>query len=318
MAQSSNHLQRGYVPFSGDPAEFSGWVMLTRSLMSEAGLSRIMSGVETAPGPLTAGATDEAAAGHRKAVLKFTEKNGKLYTRLLLATSDGPDEYTSPASQVVQQHEPVGDEEYGDGRGAFVALEQKYRVEGVFRMQQLHDELASVAVTAADKYDPARAVQQLRRICLELGKLGDTVVEARKAHALLRALPDRQYGSFKTVLLFEKPTLGDGGLVFDDIARRANSYHAMQIRGKVSDHDDGSGSHGRALNTVTHGGARGFRKQGGRGGRGGRRGNGGRTANGSTSGSGSNGNDSNGSGTSGGDSAGKAHGARGNDRGSHN
>ena len=185
----------------------------------------------------------------------------------------------------MQSFGPVGDEEFGDGRGGFVALEQKYRVDGTSRMQQLHDELAAVAVTAAGKYDPARAIQQFRRVFHEAGKLGDTVVQQRQAHAILKALPDKQYGLFKTVLLVESPTVGSGALGFDDIARRAKLYHAMQIRGKVLGHDDGSGSHGRALNTVTHGGARGFRKHGGRGGRGGRRGNGGTTANGSTNGS---------------------------------
>ncbi|CAB1113561.1 unnamed protein product [Ectocarpus sp. CCAP 1310/34] len=117
MAQSLNHLQRGYVPFSGDPVRFEGWVTLTRSLMSEAGLSRVMSGAEIAPAPLPAGAIDTQIAGHEKIALKFKENNGKVYTRLPLATSDGPDGYSSPASQVVQQHGPVGDEEYGDGRG---------------------------------------------------------------------------------------------------------------------------------------------------------------------------------------------------------
>ncbi|CAB1121335.1 unnamed protein product [Ectocarpus sp. CCAP 1310/34] len=182
-------------------------------------------------------------------------------------------------------------------------------------MQQLHDEFASVAVTAADKFDPARAVQQLRRICHELGNLGDNVVEARQSNALLQAVPDKQYGSLKTALLCEKPNLGGSeGLGFDAIVQRATVFHAMQIRGKVSDHDDGSGSHGRALNTVTHGGARGFRKRGGRGGRGGLRGNGGKTANGSTSSDGNNSNNS--GGTSGEARAGNAQGARGNDRGS--
>ncbi|CAB1099484.1 unnamed protein product [Ectocarpus sp. CCAP 1310/34] len=286
--------------------------------MYEADLGRVMSGAEKAP-TVAEDADAATTATYERKLQKFQEKNGKLYTRLLLATSDCPEGYSSPASQVVQSFGPVGDEEFGDGRSAFVALEQKYRVDGTFRMQQLHDELAAVAVTAADKYDPARAIQQLRRIFHELGKLGDTVVKQRQAHAILKALPDKQYGSFKTVLLVESPTVGSGALGFDDIARRATLYHAMQIRGKVLDQDDGSGSHGRALNTVTHGGARGFRKHGGRGGRGGRRGNGGRTTNGSTNGS-SNGNYSSGGGSAGnagGGSAGNAQGARGNYRGNN-
>jgi len=87
---------------------------------------------------------------------------------------------------------------------------------------------------------------------------------------------------------------GSEGMKFDEIARQVTQFHAKQVRGTILDLDDGSGSHGRALNTVTHGGARGFRKQGGRGGRGSRRGNGGRT------GTGSSGSNSNGGGTSGG------------------
>ena len=36
-------------------------------------------------------------------------------------------------------------------------------------MQELHDQLATLQVIAADKYDPARVIQELRRICVELG-----------------------------------------------------------------------------------------------------------------------------------------------------
>jgi len=90
----------------------------------------------------------------------------------------------------------------------------------------------------------------LRRICIELDALGDKVVPTRKTHAFLKALPDEHYGSFKTVLLCQKPRDGGAALDFEDIANRATSYHAMQIRGKVSVHDDGTGSHGRVLNKV--------------------------------------------------------------------
>ena len=92
----------------------------------------------------------------------------------------------------------------------------------------------------------------------------------------------------KTVLLCEKPADGGEALGVETIANRATSYHAMQIRGKVSVHEDGTGSHGRVLNTVVHEGAREFRRQGGRGQRLSGRGNGGRAANGNTSSSNSN------------------------------
>ena len=150
-------------------------------------------------------------------------------------------------------------------------------------MQELQDQLESLAVAADDQFDPARAIQQLRRISTELGALGDKVVPTRKTHAFLKALPDKHYGSFKTVMMGEKPRNGSAAIEFDDVANRATAYHAMQIRGKVSTNDDGSGSQGRALNTVVHGGAPEFRTRGGRVQGCGRRGNGGRTSNGNNS-----------------------------------
>ena len=116
------------------------------------------------------------------------------------------------------------------------------------------------------------------------------------------------------MLLCERPS-GDGvALDFEDVANRATSYHAMQIRGKVSSNDYGTGSHGRALNTVVHGGARDFHRQGGREQGRGRRGNGSGTAN--VNNNSSNSNNSNGVFNSngnlhGGSSAGNARGARG-------
>ena len=87
-------------------------------------------------------------------------------------------------------------------------------------------------MTADDKFDPARAIQQLRRISTELDALGDKVVPTRKTYAFLKALPDKRYGSFKTVLLCDKPRYGSAAFDFDVVANRATAYHAMQIRGK--------------------------------------------------------------------------------------
>ena len=55
-------------------------------------------------------------------------------------------------------------------------------------MQQLHDQFGSLEVTAVDQFDPARVIQELRRICIELDVLGDKVVPTRKTHAFLTAL----------------------------------------------------------------------------------------------------------------------------------
>ena len=106
--------------------------------MYEVGLGKVMSGTEKAS-EAPADSTETAAAAFEKDKLAFKEKNGELYKRLYLATSDCPDGFSSTASQVVQSFAPIWPEEFGDGRGAFLALESKYRVDGAFRMQELQD-----------------------------------------------------------------------------------------------------------------------------------------------------------------------------------
>ena len=106
--------------------------------MSEACLGKVMSGTETAPAALADGSPGNVAA-QEAAALALKEKNGKLYTLLLLATSDCPEGYSSAASQLVQSFAPIGTEEFDDGRGAFLALKAKYRLNGTCRMQQPHD-----------------------------------------------------------------------------------------------------------------------------------------------------------------------------------
>ena len=177
---------------------------------------------------------------------------------MLIATAESRDGYASVAAQVVQAYAPVGTAEFGDGRGAVMALEAKYRLDGESRMQELHDQLANLQVTAAEKYHPTRVIQELRRICVELGVLGDVVFPARKNHAFFRALPDEKYESLKIVLLCDRQRDGSPSK-FEDIAARATSYHAMQIRYCVTAKkesagrgEDNAGSHERALMTVAY------------------------------------------------------------------
>ena len=54
---------------------------------------------------------------------RFGEKNGELFTRMLLATAGCCEEYASVVVQVVQAYAPVGTAESSDGRGAVMALE---------------------------------------------------------------------------------------------------------------------------------------------------------------------------------------------------
>ena len=97
--------------------------------MYEGGLGKVMSGTEKAPEAPT-DSTETAAAAFEKDKLALKENNGELYIRLYLATSDCPDGFSSAAFQVVQSFAPIWSEESGDGSGAFLALESKYRVDG--------------------------------------------------------------------------------------------------------------------------------------------------------------------------------------------
>ena len=79
---------------------------------------------------------------------------------MLLATADCREGHASVAAQVVQAYAPVGTAKFGDGRGAVIALEAKYRLDGESRMQELHDQLANLQVTEDELYDPARVIQE--------------------------------------------------------------------------------------------------------------------------------------------------------------
>ena len=96
----SSPFRKGY-SLNGEPKQYHGWMTLQRSLMYEDGLGKVMSGVETAPAALEEDATQLQRTQYAKETRRF-EKNGKLFTRVLLATADSRDGYASVAAQVVQ------------------------------------------------------------------------------------------------------------------------------------------------------------------------------------------------------------------------
>ena len=126
--------RKGYSRFNGEPNQYHGWMTLQRSLMYEDGLGKVMSGVETAPAALKEDATQLQRTQYAKDTRRFEEKNGKLFTTMLLATADSRDGYARVAAQVVQAYAPVGKVEFGDGRSAVMALEATYRLDGESRM----------------------------------------------------------------------------------------------------------------------------------------------------------------------------------------
>lgn len=142
----------------------------------EAGLGKVMSKVETAPVALGPTTTTAEVAAHKKLTDGFDEKNGNLCTRLLLVTSDCADGYANVASQDVQTYGPIGTGEFVDGRSAIVLNQANFGPDWVYRMQEFHEKFGSLEVYAVGNSDSAGVIQELRRICIELNPLGDTVV----------------------------------------------------------------------------------------------------------------------------------------------
>ena len=93
-------------------------------------------------------------------------KNGKLHTRLVLATTDCPEGCDSPAAILVETYAPTGLDGFGDGRSAIVALETKYHSPHGRTARAISSTTA--VLTEADAYDPSWEIQELRRICIEL------------------------------------------------------------------------------------------------------------------------------------------------------
>lgn len=93
--------------------------------MYEYGLSEVMSGVETTRAAIEEDATQLQRTQCAKESRRFDDKNGKLLTGMLLATADYREGYSSVAARVVLASAPVETPEFGNGRGAVVALEAK-------------------------------------------------------------------------------------------------------------------------------------------------------------------------------------------------
>ena len=131
--------------------------------------------------------------------------------------------------------------------------------------------LANLQVTSASKYVPARVIQELRRISIGLGALGDDVVPVRKTHAFFRALHDYKYESLKTVLLGDRQRDGSPSKFEINSSSNILPCHA-KIREKVTAKDESAGrgennagSHERALSALAHEGSRNFRRNNCRG-----------------------------------------------------
>lgn len=114
-----------------------------------------MSGAEAAP----AGLTDSASTDDPRRIrgicktrsTKKTDNCCKLDCFCTsVATSDCAEGYSSVASLVMQRYAFIRLEEFVDGGSAVRALQEKFRANGAFRMQELYNQSSSLQVTAAD------------------------------------------------------------------------------------------------------------------------------------------------------------------------
>ncbi|CAB1097980.1 unnamed protein product [Ectocarpus sp. CCAP 1310/34] len=127
---SSGEFRTGFPKFSDDPGDYVGWRTLQTSLFMEDKLHKVLLGVEKAPSDPGPSATPDQTSAYQSALEGYQDKNGHIFTRLMLATSETGG-YQSAASQTVQAYAPIGSSYNGDGRGAFLALKRKYQAAGV-------------------------------------------------------------------------------------------------------------------------------------------------------------------------------------------
>lgn len=91
--------------------------------MYEQGLGDIRTREGTAPETVNDDANTIAKTDIRRGKKEYDEKNGKLFTRILLATIGTRDEYAGVAAQIVLVFAPVVVlKSFGDGRRAVLAL----------------------------------------------------------------------------------------------------------------------------------------------------------------------------------------------------
>lgn len=134
-------------------------------------------------------------------------------------------------------------------------------LDGESTIEELHDKLANLQITANDKYDRERVIQKLGHICVELGALRDVIVPARKTNPVFRAFSDEKCESMKAGMLCNRQRRGTT-INLEDIAARESSYHAMQVRNKVTAEEVSAGQHDyhassceHALNTTAYDGS---------------------------------------------------------------
>lgn len=133
----SSPFRKGYSSINGKPNQHHGWMTLQRSLMYEDGLEKVMSVPETTSTAPEEDTTQVQRAEYAKESRRFEEKNSTLFTRVIVST-------TSVTALGVQAHGPVGTVEFEHGGDAVMAREDKYRLNGEPRMQELYDQLANL------------------------------------------------------------------------------------------------------------------------------------------------------------------------------
>lgn len=88
--------------FNSDHSQYHGWITIItlRARAYGDGLGKVMSGVERLPAGLASGLEPNATAAvarYSKQKREYHEKNGKLFARMMLATTGSTEGYHSPA-----------------------------------------------------------------------------------------------------------------------------------------------------------------------------------------------------------------------------
>ena len=226
-------LTKTLITFSGEPErqpeEWRIFKQLLISTLPDTDVVEVMTGDKLPPTTPGLEASPVARETFNRQVQEYGRLNGMLYGRSLMAVSNAPKGYGGPAVASVLVHGPVPPSPWGDGRAAFLALDEKYESVESFRPFQLQQQLGDVDMTREDRLDPARIINEIRQIRVGLEAVGQTVDSSNLAYTLFQALPREQYESFKTN--YSQQVTDVRHFEFEDLATRASAFYNIQLRG---------------------------------------------------------------------------------------
>ena len=138
---------------------------LLMGTLPDNGVAEIMTGERQPPATPGDNVTADEVANHLRQVQRYRRSDGILYSRLLMAVTNGPKGFGGPAASSILAHGAVPPQQRGNGREAFLPPEDKDENLDSFRPCHLQQQLRNIAMMPQiRKQDPARITHEIRHM----------------------------------------------------------------------------------------------------------------------------------------------------------